>query len=303
MSQPISLPFEHDFAPPYGIAEELSPLVTRIMCRNPGPFTFRGTASYVIGRKTLAVIDPGPDDPQHLDALAAAIAGRPVAHIFVTHTHLDHSPLAARLKALTGAKTAGFGAHGAGLAAGERGVRLDSGSDLGFAPDIVLSDGEMIETSEWTVSAVFTPGHTSNHMSYALPNERALFTGDHVMTWSTSVVAPPDGNMGDYLRSLEKLIARQDEIYWPTHGPPCREPQRLVRALLAHRHMREAQILSELKNGARNVSQLVATIYADLDPPLHAAAAQTLRAHLRHLIEQGKAVRERGSEADLYRLS
>jgi glyoxylase-like metal-dependent hydrolase (beta-lactamase superfamily II) len=304
MSQPIpSLPFERDFAPPYGIAEELSPLIARVLCRNPGPFTFRGTASYVIGRKTLAVIDPGPDDPQHLDALAAAIAGRPVTHIFITHTHLDHSPLAARLKALTGAKTAGFGPHGASLAAGDRDARLDLGSDLNFAPDIVLSDGEMIEAGEWAVGAVFTPGHTSNHMSYALAKEGALFPGDHVMAWSTSVVAPPDGNMGDYLRSLEKLIAREDEIYWPTHGPPRREPQRLVHALLAHRHIREAQILNELKKGPSTIPQLVAMIYADVDRHLYAAAAQTLAAHLGLLIEQGKAVREPGSTTDIYRLS
>ena len=304
MPQPISsLPFERDFAPPYAIAEQLSPLIARVMCRNSGPFTFRGTASYVIGRKSLAVIDPGPDDARHLEALAAAIAGRPVTHIFITHTHLDHSPLAARLKALTGAKTAGFGAHGAGLPAGERDARLDLGSDLSFAPDIVLSDGETIETGEWTVGAVFTPGHTSNHMSYALANECVLFPGDHVMAWSTSVIAPPDGNMGDYLRSLEKLMARQDEIYWPTHGPPCREPQRLVGALLAHRHMREAQIVNELKKGPSSIPQLVATIYADVEPHLHGAAAQTLAAHLGHLIEQGKVVREPGSNTDIYGVS
>lgn len=304
MSRPTSdVPFQRDFAPPYGILEELSPLVARVMCRNPGPFTFRGTASYLIGRKRLAAIDPGPDDPQHLDRLIAAIAGRPVSHIFITHTHLDHSPLAHKLKALTGAKTAGYGAHGAGLPARGREGKVDLGGDLSFVPDVLLKDGEAIETEEWTIGAVFTPGHTHNHMSYALPRERALFPGDHVMAWSTSAIAPPDGNMGDYLRSLEKLLSRDDDIYWPTHGPPSLEPKRLTRALLAHRRMREAQVLRELKDGAKNLAQLVAAIYADVDPNLHAAAAQTLSAHLEHLIALGKVVQEQELKAQLFRLS
>jgi len=300
---PASLNFERNFAPPYGVAERLSPLVSRVVCSNPGPFTFTGTATYLIGRKSLAVIDPGPAEPRHLEALLQAIGGRPVSHIFITHTHLDHSPLAALLKAQTGAKTVAFGLRDSGSPAAPQGVRLDTGRDPHFAPDIAAGDGDTVETSEWRIDAVFTPGHTFDHMAYALPDEGALFPGDHVMAWSTSVVAPPDGNMGDYLRSLDKLLTREDEIYWPTHGPPRKEPQALVRALIAHRRMREGAILARLKDGGKDVGSLVAAIYADVDPRLHAAAAQTTLAHLEHLIEQGKAVREQAPSQDIYRLS
>jgi glyoxylase-like metal-dependent hydrolase (beta-lactamase superfamily II) len=302
--QARDLSFDRDFTPPYGVEERLTPIIARVMCGNPGPFTFKGTASYLIGRKKLAVIDPGPDDSEHLTSLMAAIGGRPVSHILITHTHLDHSPLAARLKALTGAATAGFGPHGAGVAA-RRGVKLDMGSDPNFAPDIELRDGETIETEEWSLSAVFTPGHTSNHMCYALEEEKALFSGDHVMSWSTSVIAPPDGRMSDYMRSLDKLIERGDDMLWPTHGPPRKDPKPLVKALIAHRRMREGAILARLKDGAKDVSALIASIYADVDARLHAAAAQTTLAHLEHLIEQDKVEREPGAggKDDLYRLS
>jgi glyoxylase-like metal-dependent hydrolase (beta-lactamase superfamily II) len=300
--QASGLSFERNFAPPYGVAERLSPLISRVVCRNPGPFTFRGTASYLIGNKSLAVIDPGPNDAQHLKALLSAIGDRPVSHIFITHTHLDHSPLSAQLKAISGAKTAASGAHGAGRKTSGRAPKLDASSDLDFAPDIELGDGDVIETGEWKIGGVFTPGHTSNHMAYALIDEGALFPGDHVMAWSTSVIAPPDGKMGDYLKSLDKLLTRKDDIYWPTHGPARKEPQALVRALIAHRRMREGAIIARLKEGAKDVSELVATIYAEVSPSLHAAAAQTTLAHLEHLIEQGKVVREAGGK-DKYRLS
>jgi glyoxylase-like metal-dependent hydrolase (beta-lactamase superfamily II) len=301
MSEPIKLTFERDFSPAYGMAEGVSPLITRVVCRNPGPFTFKGTASFIIGKKQLAVVDPGPENSEHLEALTRAIGGRTVTHIFITHTHLDHSPLARRLKSLTGAKTAGFGPHGTRAATG--GIRLDAGGDEEFAPDIALKDGDIIETPEWKIGAVFTPGHTSNHMAYALMEERALFSGDHVMAWSTSVVTPPDGNMGDYLRSLERLLPRQDDIYWPTHGPARREPQEFVKALIAHRRMREAAIVARLKGGVQSVGELVAAIYPDVDIALKAAAAQTTLAHLEQLIEQGRVVREPGETTDSYRLS
>jgi glyoxylase-like metal-dependent hydrolase (beta-lactamase superfamily II) len=300
--QARDLSFDRDFTPPYGVEERLTPLIARVMCGNPGPFTFKGTASYLIGRKKLAVIDPGPDDSEHLRSLVAAIGGRPVSHILITHTHLDHSPLAMRLKALTGATTAGFGPHGSDAPV-RRGVKLDTGSDPNFAPDIELRDGYTIEAGEWSLSAVFTPGHTSNHMCYALEEEKALFSGDHVMSWSTSVIAPPDGRMADYMKSLDKLLEREDEMLWPTHGPPRRAPRTLVKALIAHRRMREGAILARLKDGAKDVSGLVAAIYAEVDPRLHGAAAQTTLAHLQHLIEQGKVKREPGDGGDLYRLS
>jgi glyoxylase-like metal-dependent hydrolase (beta-lactamase superfamily II) len=303
MGQPAeSLRFERNFDPPHGVAEELSPLITRVVCGNPGPFTFTGTATFLIGRKTLAIIDPGPESFRHLDALLAAIGKRRVSHILITHRHMDHSALAQRLKATTGARTAGFSA------AVEEGVddapaRLDMTRDKSFSPDIPLKDGEMIEGEDWQLEAVFTPGHTSDHMAYALKQEKALFSGDHVMAWSTSVIAPPDGKMGQYLNSLEKLLAREDEIYFPTHGPPRKEPKELVRGLIAHRRMREDALLARLKEGPKSISQLVASLYADVDPALSKAAAQTTLAHLEHLIELGKVGRATQGAAPLYRLS
>jgi glyoxylase-like metal-dependent hydrolase (beta-lactamase superfamily II) len=304
MSQPAeSLRFERDFAPPHGVAQALSPLITRVVCNNPGPFTFTGTASFLVGDKSLMLIDPGPDDPQHLDALMAAIGERPVSHILITHTHVDHCALAFRLKELTGAKTAGFRRPGAGRAEGDKAVALDAAIDAGFVPDVALAEGDAIESPDFRLEAVSTPGHTSDHMAYALAPERALFTGDHVMSWSTSVVAPPDGKMSSYFNSLEKLLARHDEIYFPTHGPPRREPKALVRGLIAHRRMREGAILARLKDGGRTVPQIVAQIYADVDPRLHAAAAQTTLAHLEHLAERGLVLAEAEKGKTIYRLS
>lgn len=303
MPQPAeSLSFERNFAPPHGIAEELSPLITRVVCSNPGPFTFTGTATFLIGRKTLIIIDPGPEDSRHLDALLAAIGNRPVSHILITHRHMDHSPLARRLKAITGAKTAGFSTLADG--GGQRpATPLDAVRDESFSPDIALNEGDAIVGEDWRLEAVFTPGHTSDHMAYALPEEKALFSGDHVMAWSTSVIAPPDGKMGQYLKSLEKLLEREDEVYFPTHGPPRRKPKELVRGLIAHRRMREGALLARLKEGPKSVSQLVASLYADVDQALHAAAAQTTLAHLEHLIELGKVRRARQDALTLYRLS
>lgn len=270
--------------PHYGVAERLSPRIQRLLAPNPGPFTFRGTGVYIVGSgDEVAVIDPGPDLPEHLEALRRALAGRRVTHILVTHTHKDHSPAASALKAWSGAPTYGFGPH---LQTDD----VEEGGDRLFAPDVAVADGAILAGRDFTFTCVHTPGHTANHMCYALAEEQALFCGDHVMGWSTSVVAPPDGNMGDYMRSLEKLGARKDAILYPTHGSPIRKPGPFLRAYLTHRRLREAQIASSIRRGADTVPAIVARLYAGLSPALHKAAALTVRAHLEHLVEEGRIV-------------
>ena len=279
----MALHFDRSLDAPYGTLERLSPLVQRLLAPNPSAFTFRGTGVYIVGAgDKVAVIDPGPALPEHLAALTRALAGKTVSHILVTHTHADHSPAAAPLKAMTGAKTYGYGPHGA-AGTGEE------GADRAFMPDIVVDDGTIIRGADFTLEGVFTPGHTSNHMCYALAEERALFTGDHVMGWSTSVVAPPDGNMADYTKSLEKLIARDDIILYPTHGSPIAEPAPFLRALLTHRRMREAQIRSCIARGHDTIAVIVGRLYADTPPALHGAAALTVRAHLEQMQAEGRA--------------
>jgi glyoxylase-like metal-dependent hydrolase (beta-lactamase superfamily II) len=288
----MALHFDRSLEPHYGTVERLSPLVARLLAPNPSPFTFQGTGVYIVGAgDRVAVIDPGPDLPEHLAALRAALAGKTVSHILVTHTHRDHSPAAAPLKALTGAKTYGYGPHGA---AGDS----EEGADRAFVPDIAVGDGAIIGGADFTFESVFTPGHTSNHMCYALAEEQALFTGDHVMGWSTTVVAPPDGNMADYMASLEKLMARGDRILYPTHGSPVAEPAPFLRALLMHRRMRDAQIRGCIRRGHDTVPAIVARLYAGTAPGLHQAAAQTVRAHLAQMLDEGR-IQEIG---DRYRL-
>jgi glyoxylase-like metal-dependent hydrolase (beta-lactamase superfamily II) len=283
----MSLTFDREFDPPIGISEKISPLVRRVLCGNPGPFTFRGTASFIIGSGDVAIIDPGPDDPAHLEALLRAVKGENVSHILVTHTHLDHSPLAGRLKSATGAPILAYGPPANPADAGQ-GLRLDASIDPDFSPDITLRHGDVVAGGNWTLESVFTPGHMSNHMSYALKEERALFCGDHVMAWSTSVIAPPDGDMGQYFNSLRLLLDRDDAIYYPAHGPARPDPLPLVRAYLVHRRQREESIVTRLKRGDRTIGQIVKANYADVDPRLHPAAALSTLAHLRHLIEQGR---------------
>lgn len=292
-----SLSFDRNFEAPVGRCETLSARVRRVLCGNPGPFTFKGTSTFIIGHGRVAVIDPGPDDPAHLAALLEAVRGETVTHILITHTHKDHSPLTPKLKAATGATTYGVGPHGAGAA--DHSVRLDAGADLAFAPDIAVPHGARIAGSGWTLEAVFTPGHAANHMAYALAEEKALFVGDHVMAWSTSVIAPPDGNMRQYLDSLRLLLARDDGIFHPTHGPSVgREPKALVRAYVAHRRMREEAIFRSLENGARAVPQIVDAVYAGLDLKLKPAAALSALAHLEHLIDQGRIGTDRELSVD-----
>ena len=266
----------------------LRPLVRRLVANNGGPFTFTGTCSYLVGTKTLAVIDPGPDDPSHLEALRAAIGSATVSHIFVTHTHRDHSPLARPLAELTGALIVGCSPHRSArpLTLGEINP-LDASSDQDYAPDTLLVDGDTITGPDWTLTALDTPGHAANHVSFALAEEAALFSGDHVMAWSTSIVAPPDGSMGDYMRSLQKLLGRDETVYWPGHGNPVVDPQRFVRGLIQHRRQREASILDRLKAGDRTIPELVTSVYTKLAPGLNPAAALSVFAQLEDMVERG----------------
>jgi glyoxylase-like metal-dependent hydrolase (beta-lactamase superfamily II) len=286
-----AIEFDTAFAPVPGRVDQLSPLVRRLVCNNTGPFTFTGTNTYIIGKGEVAVIDPGPENAEHWAALGAALAGETVSHILITHTHRDHSPLANRLKALTGAPTAAFGPHGSGRIPRARAVggpELDASGDLDFMPDLILADGAAVTGPGFTLTAVFTPGHTSNHLAFRLEDEQALFSGDHVMSWATSVIAPPDGHMAQYLASLERLLDVPDRQYWPGHGPGRSDPKPLVRAILAHRRMREAAMLERIRAGDRTIAAIVARIYAAVDPRLHGAAALSTLAHVEHLVEQGK---------------
>lgn len=278
-----AIPFNRDFEPPYGVIERLAPGLRRIVARNPGPFTFRGTATFIVGEEDVAVIDPGPDLPDHTAALMAGLGDEKVSHILVTHTHLDHSPAAAALKIATGAPTYGFGPHGRGPDG------IEAGGDADFSPDVTLKDGDVVEGSGWRLQALHTPGHTSNHLAFAWPDRKILFPGDLVMGWSTSVISPPDGHMGDYLRSLDRLLDRTDEIYWPAHGGPIRDPKPFVEAFIAHRRDREDEILTCLRDGLEYISDMVPAIYADVPAAVHGAAARSLLASLIHLVEIGRA--------------
>ncbi|MEO5322097.1 MBL fold metallo-hydrolase [Mesorhizobium sp. CC13] len=287
----MSLDFDTRFEPAYGNAVPISKGVLRLTVNNPSPFTFHGTNSYVVGSDTLAVIDPGPEDEAHLEALIQTIAGRPVSHIFVSHTHRDHSPLAARLKALTGARTVAEGPHRPArpLHLGEV-PALDASSDMEFVPDLVVADGQVIEGDGWRIGTVLTPGHAANHAAFSLEGTGILFSADHVMAWSTSIVAPPDGAMSDYMASLDRLTGRDDRIYLPGHGGPVTDPQRFVRGLKAHRKMRERAILERLRAGDRSIGEIVRAIYRDTDPRLHGAAGLSVFAHLEDLVGRGEVV-------------
>jgi glyoxylase-like metal-dependent hydrolase (beta-lactamase superfamily II) len=277
--------FRRDFEAPYGVLEPVSPLIRRILARNPGPFTFKGTGTYVVGSGTVAIIDPGPDIAQHIDALLEALKGETVSHILVTHTHHDHSPAAAAVKRATGAPTLGFGPHGGAASPDGTG---EEGADRDFVPDQALREGDVVEGPGWRLEAVHTPGHTSNHLCFALPEERVLFSGDHVMGWSTSVIAPPDGNMRDYLAALEKLLRRDDAVYWPTHGPSIPAPHDHVRAFIEHRRERNDAILARLAAGDTRIPDMVQAIYVGLDPRLFRAAGRSVLAHLIALVAEGR---------------
>ncbi|TPJ77779.1 MBL fold metallo-hydrolase [Mesorhizobium sp. B2-6-2] len=289
----MALEFDTSFDPAYGRAVSVAPDVLRITARNPGPFTFHGTNSYLVGSDTLAVIDPGPEDDAHLETLLMAIGGRPVSHIFVSHTHRDHSPLAARLKERTGAPTLAEGPHRPArpLRIGEVNP-LDASADLAFVPDVVLADNALTEGDGWAIRTVLTPGHTANHAVFALEGTGTLFSADHVMAWSTSIVAPPDGAMADYMSSLDKLLAREDHLLLPGHGGAVTAPKSFMRGLKTHRKMREGAILERIRAGDRTIAEMVAAIYRDTDPRLHGAAGLSVLAHLEDLVARGLVATE-----------
>ncbi len=284
-----AIPFDLSKPEP-GCLEQVSPLIRRWVMPNPGPFTFTGTCAYVVGHGDVAIIDPGAGGAGEIPALLAALSRERVAHILVTHTHRDHSPAARELKALTGASISGCGPHRAARAPhmGERNL-LDASADREHAPDAEMREGDTIAGKGFTLTAVETPGHTMNHLGFRLEEENALFSGDHVMAWSTSIVAPPDGSMSAYMTSLEKLRGREETIYWPGHGGPVRDPQRYVRALIGHRKMRETSIMAALEDCAADIPTLVERMYVGLAPALKGAAGLSVFAHLEDLVERGLA--------------
>ncbi len=282
----VKIPFITTVDFEYGQLEQQTPLIRRIVCNNPSHFTFNGSGTFVIGNGKVAVIDPGPADENHIDALLKSLEGETVTHILITHTHMDHSPGAKQLKAATGAKTYGYGPHGAGKQL--EGVTVEAGGDMEFVPDVEIRHGDIIQGDGWTIECVYTPGHTSNHICFALKEEKALFSGDHVMGWSTSVIGPPDGDMAAYMDSLELLLKRDDEIYWPTHGSPIKDPKPFVQAFIDHRLDRETQIVDAIRDGRSVITDMVEKMYADVDRRLYPAAANSVFAHILRMVSDGR---------------
>ena len=284
----MTLSFDTDFVAAHGEAVPVAKDVLRITAPNAGPLTFHGTNTYIVGGTSVAVIDPGPAIESHYQAILRALSGREVSHIAVSHTHRDHSPLAMRLAAETGAEIAAEGPHRAArpLHVGEINP-LEEASDLDFRPDRTLADGETIAGDGWQLRALHTPGHTANHCAFALENTGIVFTADHVMAWATSIVAPPDGAMADYMASLEALLNRDDDFYLPGHGGPVTKPAQFLRGLRTHRRMRERAVLERIRAGDRTIGEMVAVIYRDTDPRLHGAAALSVLAHLEDLVGRG----------------
>jgi glyoxylase-like metal-dependent hydrolase (beta-lactamase superfamily II) len=288
MADNDDIPFNRNFQLPPGVADEVRPGVRRVLCNNPSPFTFTGTVSYIVGKGKVAIIDPGPDDEAHAAALLDAVRGETVTHILVTHTHRDHSPNTARLKAATGATVYAEGPHRASRPRYEsETISSESGADRDFKPDIEVRDGETIEGSGWALQAVATPGHTANHLAFAWRQPKYLFVGDHVMGWSTSIVAPPDGSMVDYMASLERLAQRDEDLYFSGHGPEIPDARRYVQFLTRHRQAREASILHRLAKGEADIPTLVRAIYIGIDPRLAGAAGYSVLAHLEDLVARG----------------
>ena len=288
MADNDDIPFNRDFPLKPGVVDEARPGVRRVLCNNPSPFTFTGTVSYIVGKGKVAIIDPGPDDEEHAKALLDAVRGETVTHILVTHTHRDHSPNTARIKAATGAPVYAEGPHRASRPRFESEKHNpESGADRDFRPDIEVKNGDVIEGQGFALEAVATPGHTANHLAFAWPERKINFVGDHVMGWSTSIVAPPDGSMIDYMASLARLEAREEDLYFSGHGPEIPEGPRYVRFLTRHRQAREASILHRLAKGEADIPTMVRAIYIGIDPRLTNAAGYSVLAHLEDLVSRG----------------
>ncbi len=277
----------------YGAVQQVSPLIRRIIANNPSKYSYRGTGTYIVGRGEVAVIDPGPVLDEHREALTAALDGERVCAILITHCHSDHSPLAAWLREFTGAPTIAYAEHGEvdTEADDESDVKIEESIDLAFMPDVRAVDGSIVARADgWTLRAVHTPGHTSNHLCFVLDEEQALFTGDHVMGWSTTVVSPPDGDMRAYMDSLRKVIARGDRTLWPTHGNPVTDPAPFLAAYLAHRVDREEQVLAQVRAGVDTIDAIVKVLYANVREELHKPAGRSVLSHLVKLIDDGLVV-------------
>ena len=283
--------FNRDLEFEYGVLEPIAPSVRRVVARNPSPFTFHGTGTYVVGRGRVAIIDPGPALEEHIKALVDGLRGETITHVLVTHTHRDHSPGCALLRRYATASTYGFGPHGSGRPeVGDEAVVVEEGADFVFAPDVAVRDGDVIECDGFSFECVHSPGHTSNHMCYRLREERALFCGDHVMGWSTTIVSPPDGHMGTYIKSLERLLDGDDRTYWPTHGAPIRDPKPYVESLIEHRRSRALQIEASLREGIDTIPEIVVRLYRELPTSMHPAATRSVLATIIYLTELGKVV-------------
>jgi glyoxylase-like metal-dependent hydrolase (beta-lactamase superfamily II) len=272
----------------YGVAEDVAPQVRRIVANNPSPYTFLGTNTYLVGRGRVAVIDPGPADERHLAAIADATRGERIAHILITHSHRDHCEGARGLQALLGGEVLSFGPTGGSRGAGAPGLG-EAFVDPAFAPDRRLADGDVVKIGNIALDVLHTPGHAPDHLCFALVGQRTVFTGDHVMGWNTTVIAPPEGNMAKFMTSLEKLLPRHDKVFLPGHGGRVQSPQRVVKAYIMHRQWREQTILACLEDGVTTIPRIVAKIYGELNADLKAAAALSVLAHLEHLIGRGLA--------------
>src|SRR3974390_2740303 len=299
------IPFDKSFSLAPDRVKDIAPGVRAIAADNPGPFTFKGTISYIVGRNQVAIIDPGADDAAHVSALLDAVRGETITHVFVTHTHRDHSPAAAMVKAATGATVLAQGPHRLArpLHTGEL-RRLDPSADLDFRPDVALAGGGTVGGRGWTLQAVTTPGHTANHMAFAFKEANLLFAGDHVMAWSTTIVAPPDGAMTDYMASLHQLARRSEPLYLSGHGAPVRDAPRYVQHLIRHRLAREASILHRLGKGEADIPTIVRAVYIGLDPRLVGSAALSVLAHMEELVARGAVTTEGPpSISGIYRLA